>query len=92
MLRSVTKYCNYRVLAKDGELGKIESLFFDEEEWKVRYFVISINECHMGHSMLISPNTLGNENREKKYFPIELTKEQIKISPIIHENVAVTHQ
>ena len=40
MLRSALRLRGYRVGAKDGEVGKVRDLFFDDNGWGVRYLVV----------------------------------------------------
>ena len=41
MLNSIKKLNGFRILASDGEVGAVaESVYFDDEQWVVRYLVV----------------------------------------------------
>jgi hypothetical protein len=40
MLRTAKSLNRHRITAKDGEIGKLSDLLFDDRAWTIRYFVI----------------------------------------------------
>jgi hypothetical protein len=45
MLNSIKKLSGCRILATDGEVGAVaEAVYFDDEQWVVRYLVVDTVE------------------------------------------------
>ncbi|MEJ2560932.1 MAG: PRC-barrel domain-containing protein [Anaerolineae bacterium] len=40
MLWSVKELYGYSILASDGEIGKVDEFYFDDQEWAIRYLLI----------------------------------------------------
>ena len=78
--------------ATDGEIGKVEEFYFDDETWTIRYMIVKTGGWLFGSKVLISPETLQKTDWEKKDFPVNLTKEQIKSSPYIDTDKPVSRQ
>jgi hypothetical protein len=41
MLRSVTHLQGFSLRALDGEIGKVDEFYFDDETWAIRYLVVN---------------------------------------------------
>ncbi len=92
MLRSVKSILGLRMGAKDGEIGKVDSLLFDEISWVIRYIVVNTGSWLPGRKVLLSPIALGQPNWQAKIIPVELTTEQIKESPDIDTDKPISEQ
>lgn len=92
MRRSLRELIGYKILAQDGEIGKVEDFYFDDRSWTIRYLVIDTGNWLFGREVLISPVSLGKPEWQKKLFPVQLTKSQIENSPGIHEDKPVSRQ
>ncbi|WP_455381429.1 PRC-barrel domain-containing protein [Salinispira pacifica] len=90
MLEKVHGIKRFRIRARDGELGHIESLLFDDERWAVRYGVIDTGPWIFGRLVLVSPLHVKNIDYDRREVEVDLTKEQVKESPHIstHEPVS----
>jgi hypothetical protein len=56
MLNSIKKLSVCRILANDGEVGAVaEAVYFDDEQWVVRYLVVDTRAWLRGRKVLISP-------------------------------------
>jgi len=81
MLRNVKELHGYKVHATDGEIGKVDEFFFDDQQWIIRYLVIESGGWLLGRRILISPVALGQIDHDKKIFNVNITKDQVKSSP-----------
>jgi hypothetical protein len=92
MLRSIESFLDFNVVAEDGEIGQVHDVFFDDEQWHLRYLVIKTGTWLTGKKVLIPTRALGQPEWKGNYFPVSLTKEQIKDSPPIDVDQPVSRQ
>lgn len=76
----------------DGEIGKVDEFYFDDETWTIRYLVVKTGGWLMERKVLISPGALKEPDWEHKSFPVNLTKDQVKHSPDIDTDMPVSRQ
>jgi len=79
--------------AKDGSIGRITDVLFDETTWKVRYVVVDTSRWLPGRKVLLAPasfNVLGEPLTEGGNLRVDLTKEQIQESPPLDPNLSVS--
>lgn len=53
MHRKVKELAGGPLVARDGEIGRIEELYFDDREWKVRYLVVDVHPETPGRKVQI---------------------------------------
>jgi hypothetical protein len=92
MLRSVQTLCDYTILAKNGDIGKIHDFLFDKEIWEIRYLVVEISNGLSDRKVLIPAIALDQPNQVSRKVPIHLTKEQVKNCPNIDTDVLMSWQ
>ncbi len=92
MKHNVKSLIGFTIGAKDGEIGKVKDFYFDDESWTIRYLIVDTGNWLSGRVVLISPEALMPPDLEKKIFPVNLTKEQIKNSPDVNTDVPVSRQ
>ncbi|MCB0338433.1 MAG: PRC-barrel domain-containing protein [Bdellovibrionales bacterium] len=93
MLRSLMSLKNYRLEARDGEIGSVNDIYFDDERWTVRYLVVNTDVWLPGGNVLIPMAAVGGTpDWVKKHIPVELTKEQVKASPAVSTHKPVSRE
>jgi len=92
MLRSIKELKNYTLQAKDGEIGLVIDLYFDDDQWTVRYLAVDTGKWLPGRRVLINRLLLGQPDWESHTFPVDLTKNQVKNSPDIDLAQPVSRQ
>jgi hypothetical protein len=92
MLRSLSELFGYKILALDGEIGKVHDFYFDDEEWEIRYLVVDTGPWVLGRKVLISPLALGKPDWLAQKFPVNLTRAQVENSPDIDTDKPVSRQ
>ncbi|MDQ2863962.1 MAG: PRC-barrel domain-containing protein [Bacteroidota bacterium] len=94
MERNIKSLLGYAMGATDGEIGKVEEFYFDDQSWAIRYLVVKTGSWLFGRSVLISPLALQKPDWSGREFPVDLTKEQVSNSPDIdtHKPVARQHE
>jgi hypothetical protein len=92
MLRELMEMRGFDVRAQDGDVGTLHDLFFDDETWTVRYFVVDTGGWLTGRRVLVSPTVAKPPIWDGQVIPIELTKEMVENSPEIDLDRPVSQQ
>jgi uncharacterized protein YrrD len=92
MLNKAKELLGKKLLAKDGEIGKVEDLYFDGHEWVLRYFVVDTGPWILGRKVLLSLYALEKPDWTTELLPVNLTREQVKNSPEIDFAQPVSRQ
>ena len=54
--------------ARDGEIGKVHSFLFDDDNWTIRYLVVDTGRWLPGRKVLIAPTALGRPDWQGRVF------------------------
>jgi hypothetical protein len=92
MLRSFHELKGCALRARDGEIGAVRDLYFDEIGWAVRYFVVETGAWLRSRKVLISPEAVRGEGRTGELIPVDLTTDQVKRSPDVDTEQPVSRQ
>lgn len=71
----------FTVQATDGDVGKVDTIFFDDRTWEVRYLVVNVGNWLLVDQILLSPLAVTGVNRDDETIAVSLTREQVKNSP-----------
>lgn len=80
------------IQATDGEIGSVTTLFFDDDHWTVRYFVVETGGWLTGRKVLISPLSIRHAGSSGRSISTSLAREQVKNSPGIETARPVSRQ
>ena len=92
MLRNVTDLRGCAIRATDGVIGRVDDLYFDDEDWAIRYLVVDTGGWLTGRRVLISPIAIGHPDGLDQRLPVSLTKAQVENSPDIDTQKPVSRQ
>lgn len=92
MTRTVRELKGDDVLARDGDVGSVEDVYFDDERWAVRYLVVDTGNWLPGKRVLISPASLEAELSSKDRLRLALTREQVEGAPDVLSDRPVSRQ
>ena len=92
MERTINSLIGCRMEARDGDVGKVDDVYFDDESWTVRYLVLKTDDWLSGRKVLIAPVALLQDGRMTGLFRINLTQDQIRHSPDIDTDKPVSRQ
>ena len=81
MLRNLKDLRGYAIRATDGNIGKVDDFYFDDEDWRIRYLVVDTGSWLSGRKVLISPNAVGRAGWMARRLPVALTRSQVERSP-----------
>lgn len=80
MLRAANHLKGTSIAARDGEVGSVQDLYFDDHSWTIRYLVVDTGTWLPGRQVLVSPRSVMTMTEEDKV-PVSLTKDQVEHSP-----------
>jgi uncharacterized protein YrrD len=92
MERTINSLAGCRMEARDGDVGIVEDVYFDDESWKVRYLVLKTDDWLSGRKVLVAPLALTEDGYKTGVFLVNLTKDQIRHSPGIDTDKPVSRQ
>lgn len=92
MLTTASEIKGYAIAARDGDLGKVSDLLFDDSSWLVRWLVVDTSNWLTGRKVLLPASALGHPDAAAKNFSVRLTKEQVKSSPDVDSALPVSRQ
>ena len=81
MLLNAQKLQGYAIHARDGDLGKVRTFYFDEEEWCIHSMVVDTGGWFLGRHVLLPSDVLGQPDRAQQRLAVELTQEEVRNSP-----------
>jgi len=81
-----------RIAARDGEIGKVDQVFFDDQDWRVRYFVVDTGGWLTGRKVLISPIAIDRAKSSEHALAVGLSREQVEHSPDVDADKPVGRQ
>jgi hypothetical protein len=80
-LRSCKELQNYAIRAGDGEIGHVQGLIVEEENWAVRYFIVNTSNWWLGHRVLIAPAWIRDVDWFDATISVDLTRDQVRAAP-----------
>jgi uncharacterized protein YrrD len=92
MLQSITELYGNKLNASDGDIGKIEDFYFDDQFWNIRYLMAETGTWLDERQVLISPFSIERLDLEDEVLVVSLTKKQIEESPLIETHRPVSRQ
>ena len=92
MLSKAKALKGYRLDSLDGEIGKVNEFYFDDDRWGVRYLLADTGNWLRGRTVLISPHALNEIHAEQRKISIDLTQKQIEDSPSLDSDLPVSRQ
>jgi uncharacterized protein YrrD len=67
------------IVARDGRLGAIDDVYFDDERWALRYLVVDTGNWLSSHLVLISPASVSGVGLNE--VQVDLTRRQVEQAP-----------
>lgn len=92
MLRTASSLNEFTIGAKDGDIGQVVDLYFDDESWTVRHLVVDTGRWLPGRQVLISPMAFRGVDWPNRRIEADLTKQQIENSPSIETDKPISRQ
>ena len=80
------------IIARDGAIGEVEDVYFDDEKWTARYLVVKAGALLSRRDVLISPISIEKVDGANNQVIVTLTRDQVKNSPDIDTHKPVSRQ
>jgi hypothetical protein len=80
-LRNLNDLNGFALAARDGEIGKLKEVYFDDQVWFVRYLVVHTGGRLLGREVLITPQAIESVDADGRRIIVKLTREQVENSP-----------
>ena len=80
------------LIASDGRIGEVREFYFSEENWAIRYLVISIRSWFDDRLALIPVHALERINPEDKTISVRLNKQQVLRAVSVESETPVSEQ
>ena len=78
------------IVARDGDIGSVKDVYFDDERWAVRYLVVDTGNWLPGRKVLISPASLSARQPGGDAIGVDLTREQVQKAPDVSTDQPVS--
>jgi hypothetical protein len=92
MLINSTRLKGLVIRATDGPIGRVDSFYFDDETWAIRYLIVDTGPWLGGRRVLLSPFAIIEADWQAKRLDVALTRKQVADSPAIDTHVPVSRQ
>jgi uncharacterized protein YrrD len=89
-LHKLGNFTGYHLHARDGEIGSLKEIYFDDQHWIVRYFVVHTGNWLLGQDVLIVPQAIIDIDEKNKQLVVDLSCEQIKNCPPVDTTLPVS--
>lgn len=80
----------FSLAARDGEIGSIESIYFDDQEWLIRYFVVKTGGWLTGRKVLVVPGMISDVDEKEETINVDLTRKEIENAPPVETEQPVS--
>lgn len=80
MLQGEKELRNFEIHARDGAIGKVKDLYFDDHAWTVRYVIVDTGSWLNSRRVLLSAARLVNVAADRALV-VNATREQVRNSP-----------
>lgn len=91
-LRSTKEISGYHIHAVDGEIGHVKDFIFDEETWKLRYFIIDTRNLLPGKEVLLSTEWITDIHWHDRTVQVDVKKEDIRNAPEYRLNEPISRR
>ena len=92
MIRSADSLKQLELRARDGVLGKVKDLYFDDEHWTIRYLIVETGTWLNSRRVLVATSVVDAPDWDASLLPVNLTQDQVRHSPSIDTEKAVTRE
>ncbi len=92
MLINTKELYGRKLAAKDGEIGHVRDVYFDDKSWAARYVVVDAGTWLEGRLVLLSPHAFGPSEGVGRPLPVQLTRERIEKSPSFSSHLPISRQ
>ena len=91
-LRSATEVIGYYIQAQDDDIGHVEDMLFDDQDWAVRYLEVDTRNWLPGKKVLVAPQWIREVSWQRSRVVVDLPAETIRNAPGYENARSVTRE
>jgi sporulation protein YlmC with PRC-barrel domain len=80
-MRTVRELRGEKIAARDGLIGSVDDVYFDDEEWAVRYLAVDTGRWLPGRRLLVPPASVDTALSSQRKIRLALTREELEAMP-----------
>lgn len=80
MLLSLRDIKGYKIMAQDGEIGKVTDFLFDQRDWTIKY-IVDKTSAVFGKHVLIAASVIRKINWSEQIIEVAVDRKQVRDSP-----------
>lgn len=92
MLETVSTLEHLGIHARDGDIGRVGDVLFDDQTWTVRYLVVRTGGWLRQRRVLLSPIAILDVDEKARTVSVDLTREEIAGSPPLDTDMPLSRQ
>jgi uncharacterized protein YrrD len=92
VLKRIGDLTGYALRATDGDIGKVKDLYFDDEQWVVRYLVVDTGTWLNSREVLVAPVAITGVGWDDETINVSLSKSQVEQCPSVDLHRPVSRQ
>jgi hypothetical protein len=92
MLHKASGLVGAAIRAKDGDIGSVADLLFDDESWSIRWLVVDTGTWLPGRKVLLPSSQLKEVLPAARGIAVDLTRDQVESSPDVDTAQPVSRQ
>jgi sporulation protein YlmC with PRC-barrel domain len=92
MLHKAKELIGDTIAATDGPIGHVNDIYFDDQRWGVRYFVVDTGGWLGGRKVLVSPAAIDRGKSTETAISVKLSRQQVEESPGVDSDKPVSRQ
>lgn len=91
-LRSVQSVVGYQIQAKDGDIGHVAGMLFDDKQWTIRYLALDTSNWWLGHALLIPPQWAIEIDWASAKVIVPLLRQMLQDAPHYNSDLVVNRE
>lgn len=91
-LRSIHEIFGYHIHATDGEIGHVDDVIVQTDDWSIRYLVVDTGNWLPGRRVLMSPFWIDRISWPREEIRVEMSREAVKNSPLYDPSTPVNRE
>jgi sporulation protein YlmC with PRC-barrel domain len=92
VLRRLKPLLGEAIAATDGEAGRVEEVYFDDDHWRLRYLVVNTGGGLTGRKVLVSPEAIDRAKTSHDAVAVRMTRDEVAHSPGIDADMPVSRR
>jgi sporulation protein YlmC with PRC-barrel domain len=71
------------IQASDGEIGHVDDVLLDEQNWRIQYLVLDTSNWIGGRAVVVSPRVLSGVDWPDRLVKVDIARDDVRRSPVL---------